>query len=70
MPADGTLAAVDAPPIAIHLDVRLDGGTPVGQACDERGHTREFAGWVGLVAAVDALLEATSAGHPVHRENR
>lgn len=40
----------------IRLEVRLDGDSPAGSAtaCGER--SREFAGWLGLVAAIEALL--------------
>jgi hypothetical protein len=41
---------------AIHLEIRMDGDTPVGRACDEQGRSHEIAGWVSLIAVVDALL--------------
>ncbi|MBP2368525.1 hypothetical protein [Pseudonocardia parietis] len=47
---------------AIHLEIRLDGESPVGRAYDERGGTREFAGWMGLVAVIDDLLGASPPG--------
>ena len=47
---------------AIHLEVRLDGDSPVGRAYDERGSAREFAGWMSLVAAIDDLMTTPPQG--------
>lgn len=52
------LATVDPQATAIHLEVRLDGESPIGRAYDDRGSIREFAGWMGLVATIDDLLTA------------
>jgi len=49
--------------ITLAIEVRPDGGLS-GRAVDERGATREFAGWLGLTAAVDALLDAESRRRP------
>jgi hypothetical protein len=49
---------------AIHLEIRLDGESPTGRAYDERGCTREFAGWMALVATIDDFLgTAHTAAH-------
>jgi hypothetical protein len=42
--------------MTITLRVALDGEIPTGRASDANGLTRDFAGWVGLVAAIDGLL--------------
>lgn len=42
----------------IRLEIRLDGESPVGCARDEQGRSRDFAGWMGLVATIDGLLAA------------
>ena len=44
-------------PVAIQLQVHLDGDSPTGRARSDDGE-REFAGWIGLVAAIEHLLTA------------
>jgi hypothetical protein len=56
-----TLASVDPPATAIHLEVRLDGALPIGRAYDDRGSSREFAGWMALVATIDDFLTTATA---------
>lgn len=50
---------MDGSATAIHLEIRLDSGLPVGRAYDARGGVREFAGWISLVATIEHLLAAT-----------
>jgi hypothetical protein len=57
---------VDPRAIAIRLELWLDGESPIGRAYDERGASREFAGWTSLVATIDHLIEAARPG-PVPR---
>lgn len=45
-------------PIVIRLELRLADQSVNGRAVDAAGKTREFAGWMGLVAAIDALASA------------
>ena len=52
----GDLASVE-----VTLQISLDGELPVGYAVDARGATREFAGWLGLVTAVEDLLTGRPA---------
>ena len=40
----------------IRMELRLDGDLPTGRASDEQGRVKDFAGWLGLVAAIDELL--------------
>ncbi len=40
----------------IHIDLEVDGAMPYGSATVVGGEGRTFAGWVGLVAAVDDLV--------------
>jgi hypothetical protein len=42
---------------SIRLDVCFDGGSPTGRATADGGTTRRFAGWLGLMAAVEALVD-------------
>jgi hypothetical protein len=57
-----TLADVDTPVTAIRLEVRLVGDLPVGRAYGDQGSTRDFAGWMALVATIDGLLTITQPG--------
>ena len=47
----------DAARDAIQIELRLDGSMPAGIATGPAGRTRDFIGWVGLMAAVDAVAE-------------
>jgi hypothetical protein len=47
---------MDRPPVTIQLVLQPDGNSVTGSAVDEAGGAREFAGWMGLVAALDTLL--------------
>lgn len=40
---------------AIQIAMWLDGSMPAGVATGPSGAARDFTGWVGLMAAVDAL---------------
>jgi hypothetical protein len=42
----------------IHLELRLDGTAPTGNARLAGGDPRPFSGWIGLVCAVEALITA------------
>jgi hypothetical protein len=41
----------------IVIDAHVDGGEISGSACSEVGDARPFLGWLGLIAALDGLLE-------------
>jgi hypothetical protein len=50
-------------PIVIRLEPRLEDNSLTGRARGGAGATREFVGWMGLVAAIDALVrEFTGRG--------
>ncbi|HET6510435.1 MAG TPA: hypothetical protein VFG42_26810 [Baekduia sp.] len=54
----------DDQPRTLHigLDLRLDGEVVEGRAtADGSGPAREFSGWVGLLAALDALTAEAQA---------
>jgi hypothetical protein len=55
-PASGKLTSMDAGPTTICMELRLEGEMPTGRASDDHGHVKHFAGWLGLVAAIDELL--------------
>jgi hypothetical protein len=42
--------------VTITLQVEVDGDDVRGSATDAGGEPRVFAGWLGLVGAIDALL--------------
>jgi hypothetical protein len=39
----------------ITLELRLDGQSPIGRASTPDNRERQFAGWLALIAAIDAL---------------
>ena len=51
----------------ITLRIALEGDSPTGRATDPNGATRVFAGWLGLVAAIDELLSGSPANAPTER---
>jgi hypothetical protein len=54
----------------IRLELRLDGESPIGRASTPDDGERDFAGWLGLIAAIEALAardRETAAGHSARR---
>jgi hypothetical protein len=49
--------------IQIRLDLELDGDDLTGLATDGSA-TRRFCGWLGLIAALDALVRDEAADRP------
>jgi hypothetical protein len=49
---------VDGETVTIRLELRVAGESLAGRAVDGAGHARDFSGWLGLVAAIDALVPA------------
>jgi hypothetical protein len=47
---------VEGRPIVIRLELRLEDDALTGRASDGAGAARDFVGWMGLVAAIDALV--------------
>jgi hypothetical protein len=47
---------MDGDATTISLELRLSAGSLSGRAENGDGGEREFSGWLGLLAAVDALL--------------
>ena len=48
----------------VSLELRTEGGTPAGVAYGEEGDRREFSGWLGLISALDALLDGDGPPAP------
>jgi hypothetical protein len=52
--------------VRVQLDLRIDGDALSGQAACVPGGVRSFSGFIGLVAAIDALIE--EARNPIQKE--
>lgn len=66
--AGADTACVTTEPTAIQIEIERDGMTVRGRAAAPGRPTTEFSGWVGLMAAIDALLDESpspSGGAPV-----
>jgi hypothetical protein len=55
------LCDVAAQNIHLALDVVVTDDQPSGQICDGVGQPKPFSGWLGLIAALDALLATATA---------
>ena len=51
--------------IEIRLALQIDDGLLSGRATDGAGATKSFAGWLGLVDAIDALVEGEARTPPM-----
>lgn len=47
--------------VAITLELEVAGDTLAGRATGQNGESVDFAGWLGLVSAIDALLPGADA---------
>jgi hypothetical protein len=47
---------VDSRTHLVRLELWLDGDSPNGHAVGRGDEARQFAGWLGLIAAVEALI--------------
>jgi len=57
--------------VEISLELQIEEGTLSGRATDGDGATRAFAGWLGLVDAIDALVEGEArTPAPKHTNGR
>ena len=46
----------------ITLELELDGDTISGHACDAGGSSRDFSGRIGLMGAIDSLIDEARTG--------
>ena len=55
--------------VRIVIDADVGGDQITGRACPDGGEPRRFIGWLGLIAALDALLDRSNpyAGEPAVR---
>jgi hypothetical protein len=58
------------PPITLTLTLQVDGESLIGSATDDRGDRREFAGWLGLIAALDSILRTAPSFEPAQPAGR
>jgi hypothetical protein len=63
----GKLAGMKGERRSIWLEVCFEDGSPSGHAVAGGGATRGFAGWLGLMAAVEALA-GEDAPSPANRQ--
>jgi hypothetical protein len=61
--------------IRVELELEIDGDSLTGRATDGDGTVREFAGWLGLLGAIDVLCEPCNgtsgrAGLPLPGDKR
>lgn len=59
-PAPRRIGAVNRQSVVIRLELELVDDALTGRASDGAGAAREFIGWMGLVAAIDALVRQRS----------
>jgi hypothetical protein len=57
-PGWSTIGVVDRQTVVVRLELHLTGDSLTGRANDCAGTARGFVGWMGLVAAIDALIRA------------
>jgi hypothetical protein len=62
-----TIGTVDRQTVVIRLELHPDRDSLTGRASDASGAVREFVGWMGLVAAIDALVPP---GSPASGESK
>jgi hypothetical protein len=55
--------------IQISLELQIDDGLLSGRATDGDGAAKTFAGWLGLVDAIDALVEGEAATPAAQNSN-
>jgi hypothetical protein len=48
---------MDATPISISLELRVQEDSFAGRATTDSGRQRAFTGWIGLMGAIEALLD-------------
>ena len=52
---------MDSVVLTLELELHISGGSLSGRAVGDDGEVREFDGWLGLLAAIDALVLTTDA---------
>jgi hypothetical protein len=48
--------------VSIHLQLSVEGDEVAGRASTPGGPGRDFAGWIGMFAAIDALAAPDAGG--------
>jgi hypothetical protein len=60
-PRSRMLVRMSEQTISISLELRLTGDSLAGRARNGTGADREFTGWIGLLAAIDALTSSNAS---------
>jgi hypothetical protein len=60
-PVPPILFCVNGQSFHLALDVVVADDQLSGQVCDGVGQPKPFSGWLGLIAALDGLLDTTTA---------
>ena len=55
--------------IEISLELQIEDGLLSGRATDGDGASKSFAGWLGLVDAIDALVEGEAPAPATQNSN-
>lgn len=63
------LTAMTTRHVTIGLDLDLEGDQLSGTATSGSGAQRAFAGWLGLIAALDALVADPSGGSDTNHDD-
>ena len=58
------LPSVSGETIRLMIDVSVDGDSISGRAGDGLGENRPFSGWLGLIGALDELVDASTRRSP------
>ena len=55
------LLAMDRTTLTLTVEIELDDDAFRGRASDDQGASRQFSGWLGLIASIDDMIGAASA---------
>jgi hypothetical protein len=58
-PCRRILEGVDSATMTVKLELQIRGESLSGRATSERGEVLDFDGWLGFLAAIDALVLTT-----------
>lgn len=56
------LRNMDRTTLTLTVEIELDEDAFRGIASDDRGASRQFSGWLGLIASIDDMIGSATAG--------